>query len=92
MLQAGAMAAGGEVFVLDLGDPVRIYDLARDMIELSGYSVRDGDNPDGDIEVTVSACGPAKALRGAVDRRQPAAHASHAHHEAGGTLSSARRA
>jgi FlaA1/EpsC-like NDP-sugar epimerase len=54
VIQAGTMAKGGEVFVLDMGEPVRIIDLARAMIELSGLSVRDADNPDGDIEVEVT--------------------------------------
>ncbi|MFL0415840.1 polysaccharide biosynthesis protein [Sphingomonas sp. 179-A 2A2 NHS] len=45
VIQAGAMASGGEVFVLDMGEPVRIVDLARNMIELSGLSVRDSRNP-----------------------------------------------
>ena len=53
VLQAGAMGAGGDVFVLDMGEPVRIQDLARNMIELSGLSVRDADNPDGEIEIKV---------------------------------------
>jgi FlaA1/EpsC-like NDP-sugar epimerase len=51
VIQAGAMAEGGEVFVLDMGEPIRIYDLARTMVHLSGLSVRDEDNPDGDIEI-----------------------------------------
>src|SRR5690606_21027728 len=52
-LQAGAMAEGGEVFVLDMGEPVRIYELARNMIQLSGLTVRDDQRPDGDIEIKV---------------------------------------
>ncbi len=51
VIQAGAMASGGEVFVLDMGTPVKIDDLARTMIRLSGLEVRDEDNPDGDIAV-----------------------------------------
>lgn len=51
VIQAGAMSEGGDVFVLDMGQPVRIFDLARTMIELSGLTVRDENNPDGDIEV-----------------------------------------
>ncbi|WP_184091581.1 polysaccharide biosynthesis protein [Sphingomonas xinjiangensis] len=51
VIQAGAMAEGGEVYVLDMGQPIRIYDLARTMINLSGLSVRDAANPDGDIEI-----------------------------------------
>jgi FlaA1/EpsC-like NDP-sugar epimerase len=51
VIQAGAMAQGGEVYVLDMGDPIRIYDLARTMINLSGLTVRDDAHPDGDIEI-----------------------------------------
>jgi len=51
VIQAGAMAQGGEVYVLDMGQPVRIYDLARTMINLSGLSLRDAENPSGDIEI-----------------------------------------
>ncbi len=51
VLQAGAMATGGEVFVLDMGSPVKIDDLARTMIKLSGLDVRDDKNPDGDMEI-----------------------------------------
>lgn len=51
VIQAGAMAKGGEVFVLDMGQSVRIYDLARSMIQLSGCTVRDETNPDGDIAI-----------------------------------------
>nr|WP_315463769.1 nucleoside-diphosphate sugar epimerase/dehydratase [uncultured Rhodoferax sp.] len=54
VLQAGAMGRGGDVFVLDMGQPVRIMDLARRMIQLSGLSVRDADHPDGDIEIAVT--------------------------------------
>jgi FlaA1/EpsC-like NDP-sugar epimerase len=51
VIQAGAMATGGEVFVLDMGTPVKIDNLARTMIKLSGLEVRDEENPDGDIEI-----------------------------------------
>lgn len=51
VMQAGAMARGGEVFVLDMGQPIRIIDLARSMIQLSGCTVRDDENPDGDIVI-----------------------------------------
>lgn len=51
VMQAGAMAKGGEVFVLDMGQPVRIIDLARSMIQLSGCTVRDEANLDGDIVI-----------------------------------------
>ncbi|MBO9696404.1 MAG: polysaccharide biosynthesis protein [Sphingopyxis sp.] len=51
VMQAGAMAKGGEVFVLDMGESIRIYDLARSMIQLSGCTVRDENDPDGDIAI-----------------------------------------
>ncbi len=53
VLQAGAMGSGGEVFVLDMGEPVRIVDLARRMIELSGFTVKDEEHPDGDVEIDI---------------------------------------
>ena len=52
VIQAGAMASGGEVFVLDMGEPVRIDDLARLMIKLAGFEVKDDNRPDGDIEIS----------------------------------------
>ena len=51
VIQAGAMASGGEVFVLDMGDPVKIVDLAHRMIHLSGFDIKDAEHPKGDIEV-----------------------------------------
>lgn len=51
VIQAGAMAKGGEVFVLDMGEPVKIVDLARRMIHLSGHRTKTIDNPNGDIEI-----------------------------------------
>lgn len=62
VIQAGAMAEGGDVFVLDMGEPVRIADLARNMIELSGYSVRDEFDPDGDIAIEVVGLRPGEKL------------------------------
>lgn len=62
VIQAGAMAAGGEVFVLDMGEPVRIHDLAELMIQLSGKTVRDEDNPDGDIPIVFSGLRPGEKL------------------------------
>ena len=52
VIQAGAMGEGGDVFVLDMGEPVRIVDLAKRMIHLSGFVEKDADHPDGDIEIT----------------------------------------
>jgi FlaA1/EpsC-like NDP-sugar epimerase len=62
VLQAGAMAQGGDVFVLDMGKPIRIADLARRMISLSGLTVRDEANPDGDIEIQFTGLRPAEKL------------------------------
>jgi FlaA1/EpsC-like NDP-sugar epimerase len=62
VIQAGSMAKGGDVFVLDMGRPVRIDDLARRMINLMGLSVRDASNPDGDIEITYTGLRSAEKL------------------------------
>jgi len=62
VIQAGAMADGGDVFVLDMGEPVKIADLARRMIELSGLKVRDEDHPEGDIEIVVTGLRPGEKL------------------------------
>jgi FlaA1/EpsC-like NDP-sugar epimerase len=62
VIQAGAMGVGGDVFVLDMGEPVKIMDLARRMIELSGLSVKDEFNADGDIEIKVSGLRPGEKL------------------------------
>ncbi|RYG90501.1 polysaccharide biosynthesis protein [Loktanella sp. IMCC34160] len=53
VLLAANYSEGGDIFVLDMGEPIRIHDLARQMIEHAGYSVRDAANPDGDIEIEV---------------------------------------
>ncbi len=62
VLQAGALGGDGDVFVLDMGKPVRIYDLARRMIHLSGLTVRDEDNPDGDVEIVFTGLRPGEKL------------------------------
>jgi FlaA1/EpsC-like NDP-sugar epimerase len=62
VIQAGAMGQGGDVFVLDMGQPVKIIDLARRMVELSGLSVRDEARPDGDIEIAVTGLRPGEKL------------------------------
>lgn len=54
VVQAGSMAEGGDVFVLDMGESVKIVDLARRMIQLTGLEVKDEENPDGDIEIVYS--------------------------------------
>lgn len=62
VIQAGAMAKGGEVFVLHMGEPVRIDDLARLMVRLSGLEVRDENNPQGDIEIIYVGLRPGEKL------------------------------
>jgi FlaA1/EpsC-like NDP-sugar epimerase len=62
VLQAGAMAKGGDVFVLDMGQPVKILDLARRMAQLSGLTLRVDGSPDGDIDVEVTGLRPGEKL------------------------------
>lgn len=62
VLQAGAMACGGEVFVLDMGPPVKIVNLAKRMIQLAGLSIRDEQNPGGDIEIKITGLRPGEKL------------------------------
>ncbi|MFN3943466.1 MAG: polysaccharide biosynthesis protein [Allosphingosinicella sp.] len=62
VLQASAMAQGGEVYVLDMGEPIRIAELARNMIGLSGMTVRDADNPNGDVEISYVGLRPGEKL------------------------------
>jgi FlaA1/EpsC-like NDP-sugar epimerase len=62
VIQAAAMASGGDVFVLDMGQPVRILDLAKRMVELSGLTVLDSNNPMGDIEIQVTGLRPGEKL------------------------------
>lgn len=62
VIQAGAMATGGDVFLLDMGEPVKIVDLARRMVELSGLDVRDEQNPEGDIEIKEIGLRPGEKL------------------------------
>jgi FlaA1/EpsC-like NDP-sugar epimerase len=62
VIQAGAMGQGGDVFVLDMGEPVKIIDLARRMVELSGLTVRDEADPSGDIELAVTGLRPGEKL------------------------------
>lgn len=77
VIQAGAMAEGGDVFLLDMGEPVKIIDLARRMVELSGLTVRDEDNPDGDIAFEMTGLRPAEKLYEELlisDNPEPTAH------------------
>ncbi len=62
VVQAGSMAQGGDVFVLDMGRPVRIDDLARRMVNLMGLTVRDAQNPEGDIAIEYTGLRPAEKL------------------------------
>ena len=62
VLQAGAMAEGGDVFVLDMGTPVRILEIARRMVTLSGLSVRDQSHPDADIDLVFTGLRPGEKL------------------------------
>ena len=62
VLQSGSMAKGGDVFVLDMGDPIKILDLAYRMIHLSGLKPIDNDNPDGDIQINFTGLRPGEKL------------------------------
>ena len=62
VLQAGAMGQGGDVFVLDMGQPVRIIDLARRMLHLSGLSERSPEHPQGDIAIAITGLRPGEKL------------------------------
>ena len=77
VIQASAMAVGGDVFVLDMGEPVRIYDLAAKMVYLSGLLVKDEAHPHGDIEIKVTGLRPGEKLYEELligDNPQPTAH------------------
>jgi FlaA1/EpsC-like NDP-sugar epimerase len=62
VIQAGAMGQGGDVFVLDMGEPIRIVDLAKRMIHLSGLEVKDAEHPGGDIEINFTGLRPGEKL------------------------------
>jgi FlaA1/EpsC-like NDP-sugar epimerase len=62
VIQASSMANGGEVFVLDMGKPVRIYDLAKKMVHLSGLILKDDKHPQGDIEIEIVGLRPGEKL------------------------------
>jgi FlaA1/EpsC-like NDP-sugar epimerase len=77
VLQAGAMGQGGDVFLLDMGEPVKIVDLARHMVQLSGLSVRDQEHPQGDIEIAITGMRPGEKLYEELligDNPQPTEH------------------
>lgn len=62
VLQSAAIARGGDLLLLDMGEPVRIKDLAQQMVRLSGRSLRDADHPDGDIEIICTGLRPGEKL------------------------------
>jgi FlaA1/EpsC-like NDP-sugar epimerase len=62
VIQAGAMGEGGEVFVLDMGEPVKILDMAKRLIHLSGLEIKDDENPEGDIEIVFTGLRPGEKL------------------------------
>lgn len=62
VIQAGFIAKGGEVFVLDMGKPIKIYELAKQMIKLSGLKLIEADNPDGDIDIKITGLRPGEKL------------------------------
>ena len=77
VIQAGAMGQGGDVFLLDMGEPVQIAHLARRMIALSGLTAKDEENPDGDIEIRVVGLRPGEKLYEELligDNPQPTGH------------------
>jgi FlaA1/EpsC-like NDP-sugar epimerase len=77
VLQAGAMGQGGDVFLLDMGEPVKIFDLARRMVQLSGLAVRDQEHPQGDIEIAITGMRPGEKLHEELligDNPQPTEH------------------
>jgi len=62
VIQAGAMGTGGDVFVLDMGEPVKVLELAKRLISLSGMELKDQDNPNGEIEITFTGLRPGEKL------------------------------
>ncbi len=62
VIQAGAMGRGGDVFVLDMGDPIRIFDLAKRMIHLTGLEVKDENHPQGEVEICFTGLRPGEKL------------------------------
>jgi FlaA1/EpsC-like NDP-sugar epimerase len=62
VIQAGSLSEGGEIFLLDMGEPVKIMDLARNMVRLAGHTVQDELHPEGDITITVTGLRPGEKL------------------------------
>ena len=93
VLQASAMARHGEVFVLDMGEPIRIAELARNMISLSGMTVQEEDNPGGDVEIAYVGLRPGEKLYEELFVGEEAArHRPSAHQDGQGALHLLRRA
>jgi FlaA1/EpsC-like NDP-sugar epimerase len=78
VLQAGALARGGDVFVLDMGEPVRILELAQRMVRLKGFTIRDEAHPDGEIAIEITGLQPGEKL---FEELLIAAHASPTEHK-----------
>jgi FlaA1/EpsC-like NDP-sugar epimerase len=77
VLQAGAMSQGGDVYVLDMGQPIKIIDLAKRMAQLAGYTLCSEDNPTGDIQIEVTGLRPGEKLYEELligDNPQPTSH------------------
>lgn len=62
VIQAGALGQNGDIYVLDMGEQIQVLDLAKDMIRLSGMTIKDNDHPDGDIEITFTGLRPGEKL------------------------------
>jgi FlaA1/EpsC-like NDP-sugar epimerase len=62
VVQAGSLAKGGDVFLLDMGEPVKIINLAKNVIKLSGHSIRDEENPEGEIAISYTGLRPGEKL------------------------------
>lgn len=62
VIQAGALGKGGDMFILDMGEPLKIFDLITKMVELFGLSIRNNENPDGDIEISITGLRPGEKL------------------------------
>lgn len=91
VIQAAAMAEGGEVFVLDMGESVKIMQLARSMIELAGLTVKNEENPDGDIEIRITGLKDDETLRGTSNRNRHPTNAPPADHAEQGVQFAASR-
>ena len=62
VIQSASLSKGGEIFLLDMGEPIKIIDLAKNMIQLSGLRVKDKDNWNGDIEISITGLRPGEKL------------------------------